>query len=98
MVIRRMATIRRPLRSKREMISPVRPPEKASGLTRMRVRSIAARDLSGCSAGAGPGLAGRRGLGDRRLLAARLAGPTPPGPARLGGADLRLAVGAHAPA
>src|SRR3954451_22955513 len=36
----RMATIRRPLRSKRAMISPVRPRANASGLTRMRVRSI----------------------------------------------------------
>src|SRR5512133_3223515 len=35
------ATMRRPLRSKREMISPVRPRANASGLTRMRVRSMA---------------------------------------------------------
>src|SRR4051794_18035699 len=35
----RMATIFRPLRSKRATISPVRPRAKASGLTRMRVRS-----------------------------------------------------------
>src|SRR3954452_7054965 len=33
------ATIVRPLRSKRAMISPVRPRANASGLTRMRVRS-----------------------------------------------------------
>src|SRR4051812_10151540 len=35
------ATIPRPLRSKRLMISPVSPRAKASGLTRMRVRSDA---------------------------------------------------------
>src|SRR5436190_20477857 len=34
------ATILRPLRSKRAMISPVRPRANASGLTRIRVRSI----------------------------------------------------------
>ena len=34
------ATMRRPLRSKRAMISPVRPRANASGLTRMRVRSM----------------------------------------------------------
>src|SRR5690348_6276122 len=34
------ATMRSPLRSKRAMISPVRPRANASGLTRMRVRSI----------------------------------------------------------
>src|SRR4051794_41004961 len=33
------ATISRPLRSKRAMISPVRPRANASGLTRIRVRS-----------------------------------------------------------
>src|SRR6478672_2093057 len=33
------ATMRRPLRSKRARISPVRPRANASGLTRMRVRS-----------------------------------------------------------
>src|SRR3954462_8353945 len=35
----RMATMRRPLRSKRARISPVRPRANASGLTRIRVRS-----------------------------------------------------------
>src|SRR5918994_3499760 len=34
------ATIFRPLRSKRAMISPVKPRANASGLTRIRVRSI----------------------------------------------------------
>src|SRR3954464_4756421 len=34
------ATMRRPLRSKRAMISPVSPRSNASGLTRMSVRSI----------------------------------------------------------
>src|SRR3954447_23114320 len=34
------ATMRRPLRSKRATISPVRPRAKASGFTRMRVRSM----------------------------------------------------------
>ena len=37
----RSATIRRPLRSKRAMISPVRPRANASGLTRISVRSMA---------------------------------------------------------
>src|SRR6188472_3712300 len=36
----RSATMRRPLRSKRAMISPVSPRANASGLTRMSVRSI----------------------------------------------------------
>src|SRR4051812_6056318 len=34
------ATMRKPLRSKRAMISPVSPRPKASGFTRMRVRSM----------------------------------------------------------
>src|SRR5688572_28322525 len=40
------ATIRSPLRSKREMISPVRLRAKASGFTRIRVRSIVRGVLS----------------------------------------------------
>src|SRR5436190_4740398 len=98
MVIRRRATIRRLLRSKREMISPVSPAEKASGLTSTSVRSIAARDLSGCSPSAARGLAAGRRLAERGLVGARLGGPAPPGPVRLGRSDLGLAVGAQAPA
>src|SRR4051794_40986935 len=40
------ATMRSPLRSKRAMISPVRPRAKASGFTRIRVLSIGAGRLS----------------------------------------------------
>src|SRR4051812_41212101 len=40
------AAMRRPLRSKRAMISPVRPRAKASGLTRMSVRSIGSGRLA----------------------------------------------------
>src|SRR3954454_21061619 len=42
-----MATMRRPLRSKRAMISPVRPRANASGLTRMRVRSTTSPSVQG---------------------------------------------------
>src|SRR3954469_8314966 len=47
-----IATIFRPLRSKRAMISPVRPRANASGLTRMRVRSTGSPS-SRCSEFAG---------------------------------------------
>src|SRR3954453_3134221 len=42
-----MATMCRPLRSKRAMISPVRPRANASGLTRMRVRSTGSPSVQG---------------------------------------------------
>src|SRR4051812_3230088 len=41
------ATMRRPLRSKRAMISPVRLRANASGLTRMRVRSMCRSPVRG---------------------------------------------------
>src|SRR3954470_13417959 len=80
------ATIFRPLRSKRAMISPDSPRAKASGLTRIRVRSMAGSLVSELA-----------GL-DRRLLVALLVGggtPTAPRLQSLG--DLRLAVRAHRP-
>src|SRR4051812_20024151 len=55
------ATIRRPLRSKRAMISPVRPRVNASGFTRMRVRSMRLRCGSGWAAGGGGGGVGAGG-------------------------------------
>src|ERR687890_518517 len=42
-----IAAIRRPLRSKRARISPVRPRPNASGFTRIRVRSISRRTGGG---------------------------------------------------
>src|SRR5919198_5233959 len=56
------ATMRSPLRSKRAMISPVRPRSNASGLTRMRVRSI------GCESSRRIVIGSRRG---RRLVRRR---------------------------
>src|SRR6188508_2981118 len=61
------ATIVRPLRSKRAMISPVRPRAKASGLTRISVLSMA----SSVSASSATRRLARRGglcLGDRLRL------------------------------
>src|ERR671917_180977 len=87
-----MATIVRPLRSKRARISPVRRRSKASGFTRIRVRSIDL--LSGQGAGgredSHPCAAGRAG----RFGAAGT------GAARLGRrlTDFGLAVGADLPA
>src|SRR4051812_6826295 len=81
------ATIVRPLRSKRAMISPVRPRANASGLTRMRVRSTwfslcrEVLELAGLDRG-------RLGL----LVAPA---PAPRGLDRLG--DLGLAVRAQRP-
>src|SRR4051812_27336604 len=79
------ATIFSPLRSKRAMISPVSPRAKASGLTRIRVRSMAASLVSELA-----GLSGRLLVvlvRRRPAAAARLQ--------RLG--DLGLAVRAHDP-
>src|SRR3954452_11827656 len=81
------ATIFRPLFSNRAMISPVRPRPKASGLTRIKVRSMGASfrvELGG-------------GLG-RRALGARAPAPAGLRRARGGvGADLGLAVRADPP-
>src|SRR3954453_10388326 len=95
------AAMRRPLRSKRARISPVSPRANASGLTRIRVRSIggllgsgsAGRRLgrSGALRGLGRAL---RGLGALRAL--RRLGPAAPAARRLA-RDLRLAVGAELP-
>src|SRR5215210_3120631 len=69
----RSAAIRRPLRSKRAMISPVRLRAKASGFTRMRVLSMCGRVLSGLGGNgrllrrAGGAAAARGGLADLRL-------------------------------
>src|SRR5688572_13638059 len=85
----RIAAILRPLRSKRAMISPVRPRANASGLTRMRVRSIEV--LWSGSAGAG-----RRFGGDGGLICRRGA-PAAAGRGRGRGPGLGLAVGAQLP-
>src|SRR5687768_3511121 len=66
------AAIRRPLRSKRAMISPVRPREKASGFTKIKVLSTGV-PFAGESGRNGRLLLGggtaaaRRGLSDLRL-------------------------------
>src|SRR6478609_1558809 len=89
------AAMRRPLRSKRAMISPVRPRANASGLTRMRVRSIG-RALLGFLLRWR--LEGRRRLGlELELVGARA--PAAPAAARRGrdARDLGLAVRADAP-
>src|SRR4051794_40909650 len=88
------ATMRSPLRSKRAMISPVRPRANASGLTRMRVRSIRGGLLRV--------LLRRRLEGRRRLgLELELVRPAAAAPAaaRRGrvARDLGLAVRADAP-
>src|SRR3954467_10849020 len=77
------ATMRSPLRSKRAMISPVRPRANASGLTRIRVRSI------GVSLGSGSAR--------WRLCRGRLLGHAAAPAARGLPGDLRLAVGADLP-
>src|SRR4051812_25510934 len=97
------ATIRSPLRSKRAMISPVRPRANASGLTRISVFSIGEasyeRGESGaarrsCAAGgAARPRALRRHVADRRLLGVPAAAARH---RRLAG-DLGLAVGADLP-
>src|SRR5204863_7561888 len=81
----RRATMRRPLRSKRATISPVRTRANASGLTRIRVRDKALgaglgyRGLLGRAppAAAGGRLGGRRrlGLAVRAHLPAGIDGP-----------------------
>src|SRR4051812_17003755 len=57
------ATIVRPLRSKRAMISPVRPRAKASGLTRMSVRSMGSGSFQTRKVGDGRREPTRRALG-----------------------------------
>src|SRR3954468_15505022 len=89
------AQMRRPLRSKRAMISPVSPRANASGLTRMRVRSIGSV-LPGERSGSGRG---RRFVRRRRALldlAGRLTAPPASRHRRVAG-DLRLAVRADRP-
>src|SRR4029453_17206141 len=95
------ATIFRPLRSKRAMISPVRPRANASGLTRIRVRSTVEVPFVGLAAVAGAfaRLAVGRALGrDGRLVRGR--GPAAAmarGLRRRLGVHLSLAVGAQLP-
>src|SRR5271170_6463281 len=106
-----MATMRRPLRSNRAMISPVSERAKASGLTRMRVRSMVSfgqrgvtdpaqtsSGLRGAAARGGPRRAGSRGGG---LLAHHFVLFGHLGPAttatRGGAGDLRLAIRADRP-
>src|SRR5262245_29940162 len=86
------ARIFRPLRSKRAMISPVRPRANASGLTRMRVRSMWGEPSVG--------LLWRRLVGRRRLGFELLARAPPAPAARWRGRharDLSLAVRADPP-
>src|SRR4051794_8213142 len=89
------ATMRSPLRSKRAMISPVRPRANASGLTRMRVRSIEGGLLRVLLRRR---LEGRRRLG-LELDLVRAGAPAAPAAARRGrdARDLGLAVRADAP-
>src|SRR5688572_24743663 len=93
------ATIRRPLRSKRAMISPVRPRAKASGFTRIRVRSIRSFRWASSAGLPGPRSHVRRqppvadSRGDCLLL--RVGGAAA---ARRRLADLGLAVRADLPA
>src|SRR4051812_29139072 len=96
------ATILRPFRSKRAMISPVRPRAKASGLTRIRVRSVAMwpRSQAGGAAAAtdGAGLLGRELHRRRLLLGDAAAARGGLRRSRRGAADdLRLAVRADLP-
>src|SRR3712207_9053248 len=87
------ATIFRPLRSKRAMISPVRPRAKATGLTRIRVRSDA---MAGQRS---PAALLRRVVHGRRLLGDAAAGGARGGRHRRGARhDLVLAVRADLPA
>src|SRR3954465_8294883 len=81
------ATIFRPLRSKRAMISPVSPRAKASGLTRIRVRSMAGSLVSELAR------LGRRLVGV--LAVVRGGAPAAPRLQRLG--HLGLAVRTHDP-
>src|SRR3954451_8884671 len=76
------AAMRRPLRSKRAMISPLRPRANASGFTRMRVLSIGSGRLGAPPLG-DRGSPGR--CGDRRLAVRADA------PARIERAPARLA-------
>src|SRR3954464_5302252 len=88
------ATMRRPLRSKRAMISPVRPRANASGLTRIRVRSIGGQSFRSERSGRRRRLVRRRGaLLD---LAGRLAAAPAPRHGRVPG-HLGLAVRADRP-
>src|SRR3954465_5689835 len=84
------ATMRRPLRSKRAMISPVRLRANASGLTRIRVRSM--QVLSGVVSGGGG-----RVRGARRLLGRGAAAASAAGGGRRHGAGLGLAERAQLP-
>src|SRR3954468_16541239 len=86
------AAIRRPLRSKRAMISPVRLRANASGLTRMRVRSMNFLSIRVRAAVA----AGRRWLGHDGLFGGAAATAAARG-GRRDGAGLGLAVGAQLP-
>src|SRR5215207_849034 len=96
------ATILRPLSSKREMISPVRPRANASGLTRISVRSIGSfrRGLAPFSRALGLDVtavgAGHLG-GDRRLVGGGRPAPAAGGGRRRGGVHLGLAVRAQLP-
>src|SRR3954454_1402222 len=99
-----IATIRRPLRSKRATISPVRPRANASGLTRINVRSMGGECVSDAC-----GATRRRWRPPRaRTPRCPSARRWPPSPGRwsAGGAGarwtawrvrLRLAERAHAP-
>src|ERR671933_551825 len=87
----RSAAMRRPLRSKRAMISPVRLRANASGFTRIRVRSMRSPRV-GSALGAR-----RRRLGGRRLLARGLAPAAPRAGRRGGRAHLGLAERAQLP-
>ena len=105
-----IATMTRPLRSKRAMTSPVRPRSNASGLTRISVRSMAAGRLGTVTAGARRALDGcalgcvaraRRGprLTRRHRSGRRRGGAARPPSRRLAGlAHLGLAVRADLPA
>src|SRR5687768_11542454 len=100
------ATIFRPLRSKRAMISPVRPRANASGLTRIRVRStlVLSSTVGALAAAVAFSLAFAVRALDRDRLGGdgRLVGRgRPPAAAgrlrRRGRLHLRLAVRAHLP-
>src|SRR5687768_3391623 len=86
----RRAAMRSPLRSKRAMISPVRPRAKASGLTRIRVFDMAAQP----SRAARPARLERR-FGGRGLLRGGRAAPAARW--RRGRRHLGLAERAQAP-
>src|SRR3954454_13354608 len=96
------AAMRRPLRSKRAMISPVRLRANASGLTRMRVRSMNFLSIRFRAAVAAGGdlrttlARGRRWLGHDGLFGGAAATAAARG-GRRDGAGLGLAVGAQLP-